>query len=166
MAELARENRRLYHDILSLPVPKRLNAADKAKYQQLLQSQSAPYLARAEKIEHELDQVWNQGNSVQNLQSAYMTASPELQRLYKNEILPLAQNAPPGVKNRLDGLLNTPFRRPSQKDIMIARKELQADPFDVSKAEHLRDLESQSNHPAMVAYLGERIGLLKKGKSL
>jgi tetratricopeptide (TPR) repeat protein len=166
LGQLARENRRLYHDIQSLPVPRRLNAADKRKYQELLQSQSAPYLARAEKIESELNKMWSQSNSVQNLQTAYMTASPELQKLYRSEIGPLAQNAPSGAKNRLQNLLNTPFRRPSQKDILVARRELQASPFDISKAERLRELESQSGRPAMVVYLDERISQLKKGKSL
>ena len=67
---------------------------------------------------------------------------------------------------RLQNLLRTPFRRPSQKDIMVARQQLQANPFDISKAERLRELESQSGKPAMVVYLDERISQLKKGKSL
>lgn len=166
LAQLARENRRLYHDINSLPVPRRLSKEDKAKYSQMLQAQSQPYVVRAEKIEKELEDMWTEGNSVQNLQSAYMTASPELQRLYKEEILPLAISAPSGAKNRLQNLLSTPFRRPSQRDILIARRELQANPFDISKAESLRELERQSGKPAMVVYLDERISQLKKGKPL
>jgi hypothetical protein len=165
LTQLARENRRLYHDILTLPVPRRLSAQDRAKYVQLLHVQSAPYLNRAEKIEVELSAMWNSG-SVQKLQAAYMTASPDLQKLYREEIIPLAQNAPSGAKNRLQNLLNTPFRRPSQKDIMLARRDLESNPFDISKAEHLRELESQSGRPAMVAYLDERISQLKKGKTL
>ncbi len=166
LAQLSRENRRLYQDILSLPVPRRLGAKDRIKYQGLLKSQSQPYLTRAEKIDSELSAMWRESNSVQNLQSAYMTASPELQRLYRNEISPLAASAPPGVKNRLQNLLNTPFRRPSQKDILLARQELQANPFDINKAERLRELESQNGRAAMVAYLDERISVMKKGQSL
>jgi hypothetical protein len=165
LTELARENRRLYHDILQLPTPARLNAADKKKYAALLHAQSAPYLARAEKIEDELSRMWD-SNSVQNLQATYMTSSAELQKLYRDEIKDLAQNAPANAKNRLQNLLNTPFRHPSQKDLMNARRDLQANPFDVSKAENLRQLEQQNNHPAMVAYLDERISQLKQGKSL
>jgi hypothetical protein len=166
LSQLSRENRRLYHDIQALPIPRRLSAAEKAKYQQILHTQSTPYLARAEKIETELGEMWSQSNSVQNLQAAYMTATPEIQKLYREEIIPLAQNAPSGAKNRLTNLLNTPYRRPSQKDIMMARRELQTNPFDISKAEHLRDLESQGGGRAMVVYLDERILQLKKGQSL
>ncbi len=166
LTSLARENRRLYHDIQSLPVPSRLSAIEKQKYQQLLKNQSLPYLTRAEKIEREVSDSWSESNSVQNLQAAYMTATPELQRLYRDEIIPLAVNAPSGAKNRLDGLLNTPYRRPSQKDILLARQELQSHPFDISKAERLRELESHGGRPAMVVYLDERISQLKKGKSL
>lgn len=166
LTQLARENRRMYQDILNLPVPRRLNAAEKAQYQSMLKQQSDPYLARAEKLESELNNIWSQGNSVQNLQTAYMTATPELQRLYRDEISPLAQNAPSGAKNRLINLLETPYKRPSQKDILLARRELQAAPFDISKAQALRELEVQNGRPAMVVYLDERISQLKKGKSL
>ncbi len=166
LSQLARENRRMYQDIQSLPVPRRLSKEEKAKYTALIKQQSEPYLARAEKIESELGDIWSNSNSVQNVQTAFMTATPELQKLYRDEITPLAANAPNGAKNRLMNLLNTPYRRPSQKDILLARRDLQANPFNVSKAESLRALEAQNGRPAMVAYLDERITQLKKGKSL
>lgn len=166
LSELARENRRLYHDILSLPIPRRLSARDRFQYQQLLHQKSEPYLARAEKIELELSEMWGNSNSVQNLQSTYMTATPEMQRLYRNEIVPLAQIAPSGAKNRLDQLLSTPYHRVSQREILQARRDLEQNPFDVSKAERLRELESQGGQPAMVVYLDDRISRLKKGTTL
>lgn len=166
LSQLSRENRRMYQDIQSLPVPRRLSKEERAKYTALIKQQSEPYLARAEKIEQELGDIWSNSNSVQNLQTAYMTAAPELQKLYRDEITPLAANAPGGAKNRLMNLLNTPYRRPSQKDILLARRDLQANPFDVSKAENLRALEAQNGRPAMVAYLDERISQLRKGNSL
>ncbi len=163
---VARENRRFYRDILALPVPARLDAEQKKQYAQLLKTQSDPYLARAEKIETELNQMWNGSNSVQNLQATYMTASPELQKLYRSEITNLAANAPSNAEKRLRNLLNTPYRKPSQKDILLARRDLQAHPFDISKAQNLRELEAQGGRSAMVVYLDERISQLKKGKSL
>ena len=166
LSQLARENRRLYQDISALPVPRRLNPEQRAQYVALMKQKSEPYLARAEKLDAELADMWSGSNSVQNLQTAYMTATPELQKLYRDEIGPLARNAPSGAKNRLLNLLNTPYRRPSQKDIMVARQELQANPFDISKAQNLRALEAQNGRPAMVAYLDERILQLKKGKDL
>lgn len=165
LTQLARENRRLYSNILALPVPRNLNKDQKAQYQQLLNNQSRPYLARAEKIESELSQMWH-SNSVQNLQNAFMTASNDLQRLYRVEITELAAIAPSGAQNRLQNLLNTPYKRPSQRDILLARRELRADPFDISKAKTLRELEAQNGRPAMVVYLDERITQLKTGKSL
>ena len=164
-SQLSRENYRLYHDILALPIPKKLRGQDRIKYQALLKQQSTPYLNRAVKIEQQLSEMWNSG-SVQSLQAAYMTATPEMQKLYKEEIVPLAAIAPSGAKNRLQNLLSTPYRRASQRDIMVARRELQLNPFDISKAEHLRELESQGGRAAMVVYLDERITQLKKGKSL
>ena len=166
LTQLSRENRRLYGDILALPVPSRLNAQQKQQYKDMLKSQSQPYLARAEKIEGELNNMWSGSNSMQNLQAAYMTASPDLQRVYRDEINDLISVAPSNAKSRLQNLLNTPYSRPSQKDLLTARRDLQADPFDISKAKHLRDLEAQTGRPSMVAYLDERISQLKKGKSL
>ncbi|MBX3021967.1 MAG: tetratricopeptide repeat protein [Bdellovibrionales bacterium] len=166
LSQLARENRRLYKDILSLPVPRRLSAEDKQKYLQILKAQSEPYLARAEKIESELNAMWGNSNSVQNLQATYMTSTPELQKFYRDEIKELAAIAPSRAGNRLNNLLNTPFRRPSQKDILTARRDLQKDPFDISKAQSLRELEAQNGKAAMVVYLDARISQLKKGKDL
>lgn len=166
LSQLGRENRRLYQDIQALPVPRRLNAQQRQQYLAQVKQLSDPYLARAEKIESELADMWSNSNSVQNLQTAYVTASPELQSLYREEIGPLAASAPGGARNRLNNLLNTPYRRPSQKDILLARRELQADPFDISKAEQLRALEAQNGRPAMVVYLDERISQLKKGGTL
>ena len=50
LGQLARENRRLYKDILALPVPHRLNAQEKQKYMAMLKAQSLPYQKRAEQI--------------------------------------------------------------------------------------------------------------------
>lgn len=166
LSQLARENRRVYQDIVALPVPAKLNAADKAKYRQLLTAKAQPYLQRSDKINSELADMWSASNSVQGLQAAYMTATPEMQRLYRDEINPLAQNAPEGAANRLRSLLTTPLMRPSQRDVMVARRELQANPFDISKAQRLRDLENQKGSNAMVVYLDERISQLKKGETL
>lgn len=166
LGQMARENRRLYGDITGLPVPRRLNKEQRTQYQRMIQSQSKPYWDKAEGFESELTDIWSNSNSVQNLQTAYMTASSELQRLYRDEIAALAQSAPSRAQNRLRDLLNTPYRRPSQKDILTARRALQADPLDVSKAENLRELESQGGNKAMAVYLDERIAQLKKGKTL
>lgn len=162
---VARENRRFYRDILALPVPAKLDAEQKKQYAQLLKAQSDPYLARAEKIESELNPMWN-GASLQNLQATYMTSSSDLQKLYRNEITDLAAIAPPNAEKRLRNLLNTPYKKPSQKDILLARRALQANPFDIAKAQNLRELEAQGGRSAMVVYLDERISQLKKGKSL
>lgn len=166
LSQLARENRRLYRDILSLPVPQKLDTEQKKQYQQLLKTQSDPYLSRAEKIETELNQMWSQSNSVQNLQNAFMTASNDLQKVYRHEVTLLAGIAPSSAQKRLQNLLNTPYRRSSQREILLARKELQASPFDISKAKQLRELEAQGGRPAMVVYLDERISQLKTGKKL
>lgn len=163
---LARENRRLYNDILNLPIPRRLNKEQREQYVQMIQAQSKPYLDKAEKLEAQLEEVWGQSASMQNLQAAYMNASSDMQRLYRDEISALSQNAPSRAQNRLRELLNTPYRRPSQKDILLARRALQADPLDISKAETLRQLESQGGSQAMASYLDERIAELKKGKTL
>jgi tetratricopeptide (TPR) repeat protein len=166
LSQLARENRRLYNNILDLPIPRKLDTQQKVQYQKLLEGQSQPYLARAEKIESELSQMWHSSNSVQNLQNAFMTASNELQKLYRAEVTELAAIAPSGAQNRLQNLLNTPYKRPSQRDILLARRELRENPFDLSKAKTLRELEAQNGRPAMVVYLDERISQLKTGKSL
>ena len=161
LSVLARENRRLYHDILSLPVPARLKGADRVQYQTLLKQQSDPYLATAEKIEQQLEQTWNDSGSIANMQATFNAASSDLRGLYRNEIAQLTTIAPPNAKTRLQSLMSTPFERPSSREIMDARRELKAHPFDVSRAQSLRDLESRAGDPAMIAFLDERIAQLK-----
>lgn len=166
LSQLARENRRLHDDILNLPVPRRLNKDQRAEYTKMIQAQSEPYMERAEQLDSEIEQIWSSSNSLSNLQSAYMGASPELQKVYRDEISILSLNAPSRAQNRLRDLLSTPYRRPSQKDILMARKAVQADPFSISKAESLRELEAQGGNSTMALYLDERIDQLKKGEQL
>ena len=162
LSVLARENRRLYHDILSLPVPARLKGPDRVQYQTLLKQQSDPYLATAEKIEQQLAQTWADSGSITNMQNTFNAASSDLRGLYRNEIAQLTQIAPPSAKSRLQAVMNTPFERPSAREITAARQDLKAHPFDVSKAQALRDLEARNGQPAMTAYLDERITQSKK----
>jgi len=162
LSVLARENRRLYHDILSLPVPARLKGPDRVQYQTLLKGQSDPYLATAEKIEQQLEQAWADSSSIANMQATFNAASSELRGLYRNEIAQLTQIAPASAKSRLQSVMNTPFERASNREISTARQDLRSHPFDVRKAQALRELESRNGQPAMVAFLDERIGQLKK----
>ncbi len=163
---LARENRRLEQDILALPVPSRLEKDQKVEYQKMIKAQSQTYLNQALKIESEIETMWNSSKTVQNLQAAYMTAASDLQRLYKDEIMLLTQSAPRRAQTRLNDLIKSTYRRPSQKEILAARRALSSDPFDISKAKNLRELEAQGGNAAMAIYLDERIDQLKKGKTL
>lgn len=166
LSQLSRENKRLYKDIMALPIPSKLKGEDRQRYQQLLAQRSQPYADRAAQIEREVAAMWSESNTWQNIEAVYQQASPELRSLYRNELVTLSQSAPDSAKNRLDNLLNTPYRRPTRQQVMFARRELEADPFSESKVQRLRDLESQSGGTSMVAYLDARLNELKKRKSL
>ncbi|MGE4132619.1 MAG: tetratricopeptide repeat protein [Bdellovibrionales bacterium] len=163
---LARENRRLYHDILALPIPRRLSPADRNQYQSLLKAQSDPYLQRAERLESRLKSHWGGSATLHDVQTAYRSASQDIQKLYAREMKSLIECAPPHAQNHLKDLLSTPYRKPSQRDILIARRALQEQPFDLARAQALRDLESKAGRASMVVFLDQRIDSIKKGTTL
>lgn len=165
-SQLARENRRLYNDINALPIPRKLQGEDRERYVQLLGEQSKPYLEKADQLDEQVSNMWSDSESLRNIESVYTQASVELQKLYREELRPLISTASWSAKNRLDNLLNTPYRRPSRQDVMLARRELQANPWDEGKVQALRDLENQSGRYSMVAYLDARLNELKKKDNL
>lgn len=166
LATLARENQRLYADIKDLPVPRRLKGLDRERYRALLAQQSRPYAEKAQALGNELNRRWQKSDSLDALQTAYMNSSTDMRNILKVEISALKNTAPGSTQSRLDRVLRTPSQHPSQKEILTAKRALKEDPFDVRKAEHLRQLAARSGAMPMVAYLDERIHQLKKGATL
>jgi hypothetical protein len=162
---LAQENKRLGDDLLRLPAPRKLNAAQKEQYHQLLRQKANGFYMAASNFERQWSAKWNDG-AVNQITSNFQNSSWEIQNVLKTEVQILSQNAPEGAKNRLLSALKERRERPSNRELLEARQSLQQDPFDSSKIQRLRELEKQAGRMTMVSYLDARLLQLKKGASL
>ena len=141
---LAKENRRLADDLLRLTAPRRLNAAQKQQYHALLQQKSNGFMMTAARFE----QQWQANGRKARSAKWNETFRPPLRKfsdVLKSEIQILSANAPENARARLQRFLREQHGRPSQREIMMARLDLQKDPFDRSKIEHF---ENWKNKPA------------------
>jgi len=162
---LAKENKRLGDDLLKLPAPRKLNAAQKAEYRQLLSQKANGFYAAASNFERQWNAKWSE-SAITAITSNFQNSSWEIQNALKVELQILSQNAPESAKNRLLTALRERRERPSNRELLTARQEVQSDPFDSSKIQALRELEKQAGRMTMVSYLDARLLQLKKGASL
>jgi tetratricopeptide (TPR) repeat protein len=162
---LAKENKRLADDLLRLPAPRKLSKMQKEQYHQLLRQKANGFYMQASNYERQWAAKWNE-RAIDEITRNFQNASWEVQNVLKTEIQILSQNAPEGAKNRLLAALKERRERPSNRELLTARQELQSDPFDTSKIQRLRELEKQAGQMTMVSYLDARLLQMKKGASL
>lgn len=162
---LAKENKRLGDDLLRLPAPRKLNRAQTEQYHQLLRQKANAFYMNASNFERQWNAKWSD-SAVDEITRNFENSSWEIQNVLKFELQILSQNAPDGAKNRLLTALRERRERPSNRDLLMARQDLQQDPFDASKIQRLRELEKQAGRMTMVAYLDARLVQLKKGTAL
>jgi hypothetical protein len=162
---LAKENKRLADDLLRLPAPAKLNKMQKEQYHQLLRQKANGFFMQASMFERQWAAKWND-RAIEEITRNFQNASWEVQAVLKTEIQILSQNAPDSAKNRLLETLKERRERPSNRELLTARQDLQRDPFDTSKIQRLRELEKQAGSTTMVSYLDARLLQMKKGASL
>lgn len=95
---VAKENRRLHDEILSLPAPKGLKGQEKKRYSLLIERQVQPFARKAGAVEHKLASFWSASESYSR--SVEASAGPKRQMLAREARI-LAMGAPASVAKRL-----------------------------------------------------------------
>lgn len=151
-----RENERMVKDLMGLPVPPRLNAAQKAEYMALLEQQSRPFGQKAQVARQKLMEFWGNERALGSLIAEYNNARPEVKPLLRDELRVLAEFSGGGSRNsRLQAVLRD--GEPSRKELLDARTAVRQDPKNKRNVQRLRELETKIGHPLMATYLENRL---------
>jgi hypothetical protein len=161
----SRENKRLYSDILALPVPRKLKGAQRQTYMAQVNAQAGTYLEKHKAIESKLQGFWSDRATFDSMTAEYSGASPEIRSLLGRELRQIAQMAPSSVRSQLEtGMANSDLTKLAQ-EASRATVEAKQRPFSVSSIERLRRVENARGRETMVAYLDARITKMNAQKN-
>ncbi len=167
LTTLARENIRLYNDVIALPAPKKLKGPQfqnqLQKYHQMVADGVRGYLQRSDEITRKLNVLWSDSNSQSRMTAALNSARPEFRPMLSSIVGRLAEIAPAGVKPELRNEMAKSNALPTEREVLAAREQAKASPFDPSTLQKLRNLEEGRGRETMVAYLDARLLKLKTG---
>lgn len=160
LAQVYHENSKLVQDILALPAPKQLDAAQKKFYQEQVQLQVKPYITQAIAIKEKVSEMWDTAikHSVfKDLYDLSEEANKPGSRLAFSEIEKLKKAA------EMSGQKESPFinfTRERQKVATEAtklQKDIAENPFNFNDIEKLKSLQKALGRGPMVAYLESRL---------
>ena len=162
---LSRENKRLYGEIVALPVPTKLKGVQRTTYVRLVEQSARGYLHRGQEIDNKLAVLWGDFKAEQSLIHDYRGLRPEFRPLVASELRQLSSIAPSSIKRELDDELNNRTTLPSDQEIASARADAKQKPFNTGSLTTLRDLEDKRGRDTMVAYLDARLMKMKIGET-
>jgi hypothetical protein len=167
LSYIARESDRFYSEILSLPMPEQLTPEEQGEYMRLLGEKAEPYKAKAAQAKAKVTEFWNdstwQTSMMTKLNGEYSAvAQNEKVQLIKvaedknKAVLAAMNTSGVGTVVAKDNKATKPTTI-SAADIAAAQAQVKNEPFNVSKIQILKDLESKNGNRAMVQYLEGRI---------
>ncbi len=165
---IARESDRFYSEILSLPMPEGLSTEEQGEYMRLLGEKAEPYKAKAAQAKAKSTEFWNDSTwttaMTTKLSGNYAAlAQNEKAQLTKvaddkNKATLAAMNSTAGATVAKETKASTAKTTTvSVTDIETAKTQVKNEPFNVTKIQTLKDLESKNGNRAMVQYLEGRI---------
>lgn len=159
---VAKENKRFYTEVLSLPTPDGLTGEDEQQYLGLLSQQVAPNQSKSEMAETKLKEFWAD-KSVHEKYKAALTANPEWAPLIADEVSMVAAIAPADQKasfaeiQALATAKPAVTNQPTFAELENARMNLKKNPFEISAVKNVLELEKRTDRTAMVEYLESRL---------
>ncbi len=160
---VSRENRRLYNDLLRLPVPASLKGEQRRVYARTVEANAKGYLSKADQVDKKLNLLWGDGEEQKSLVSDYRYSRREIRPVLGRELRQLAKVAPTAIRKELEEEMQVESDSPLDRKIMAARREAESNPFDPQTLEKLKELEIVKGRETMVAYLDARLMKLKSG---
>jgi tetratricopeptide (TPR) repeat protein len=164
LAVLSRENKRLYDDILALPIPRKLKVSQREQYQRMVAAQAQVYKDKHRAIEGKLQPFWSNRGEIDAMLAEHAAARPEMRNLLARELRMIAGVAPGSIRRGIESGLQSGSKLPSETELASARREAQEKPFNARSLERLKNLENGRGRETMVAYLDARLTKLKEGE--
>lgn len=163
---VAKESKRFYEELLSLPLPAGLKPEEENEYMNLLGQQAAPYNMKSEQAQSKVNEFWGASQWKPDLQAAAKTPAVDasLFNFELNEIKALARTEDVQFLLSLNSTLNkAEVKKPTVQEIEMAKTQLRNLPMDKQAVVNLMDLEKQMENQSMVQYLQGRLKLLESG---
>lgn len=165
LSNLSFENRRLAHDIVRLPAPKGLKAAQRAQYKQLIEDQVAPYNQKSEAVLAKTNDLWNskEDSSILDIMDLSISGHLPGSKLALEELRAVNQVAKRLSYSSLTLTKKWQQRQKLSLELTSVRTLVSKNPFDSGYLEKMKEIETKLNSGPMVAYLDARIADLKTG---
>lgn len=163
LSTIARENRRLYNDLLALPAPRKLTKEQGQQYLALVKVKADPFRIRAEESEKKLKEFKDNDRAINEMTAALENSKGRVREMLTNDALTIARVASGSHRRQLESAVKSQPDKPSINEIARAKTRLANDPFDASVAQDLKRLAEKRGEVTMVAFLDARIQQLKKG---
>lgn len=166
LSQVAFENSKLVKDIMALPIPKQLTAAQKKYYQEQMQLQVKPYITQAITVKEKVSELWDSAirqSVFKDLHDLSEESDKPGSLLARAEILKLTKAA------TLAGITENPFINFTRERHKVAteaselRKSISEDPFNSKDIEKYKSLQKRLGNGPMVAYLESRSRTLQIG---
>lgn len=163
---LAVESKRLYDNILALPMPAGLSDDEQRQYLELLGQQAAPHQERAQEAGAKAQEFWSNGAVAQQVPAMVKAESGAVRALLRSQVEIVAAVAPDTLRAQWQSEIGSPQAQNesgvANSAVVKARNDLRADPMNSEKLKLLLEVEKQSGNAVMVTYLE---GRLAKGAS-
>ncbi len=159
------ENERMVRDLVALPIPAKLTAAEQKQYLAILKQKSKPYYMKAKLSQQRESEIWERSSALPRLLKDYANVRPELKKLLRHELQLLA--ALPNNSKMHANVLNALNEETlTWNDLVTARKTVAENPDNANDIEKLKNLETKIGHPLMSSYLEARLNQIQRGRSL
>ena len=168
---IARESDRFYSEILSLPMPDQLSAEEQGEYMRLLGEKAQPYKAKSEQALAKANEFWNDSTWAASLTTKLSGTYAPLAVNEKNQLMKVAQDKNKAVLATINSNVAASSASIAQArdekaatvsatDIELAKTDVKSEPFNISKIQILKEMETKNGNRAMVQYLEGRINEL------
>jgi hypothetical protein len=156
LSVVARENQRVYEDVIALPIPKKLKGEQRHQYQMMVESNARVYSQKHDKIEQKLAGLWADDGVQSQMDRDARSAQPSVRRLLETQMKKVADVAPSEKRSSWTESIKAVSAMPTERQVADARRELIEKPFNVPSIEKLREIEQERGRETMVAYLDAR----------
>jgi hypothetical protein len=165
LSNLSYENKRLAQDILRLPTPRGLKAAQKAQYKKLIEDQVAPYNQKSQALLSKTNDLWNskEDSSILDIMDLSIQNHLPGNKLAVEELRAVNSVAKRLNYSNLTLTKKWQQRQKLSQELSSVRTLVSKNPFDSSYLEKMKDIETKLSSGPMVAYLDARLADLKSG---
>jgi hypothetical protein len=160
LAQVYHENSKLVQDILALPAPKQLDAAQKKFYQEQVQLQVKPYITQAITVKEKVAEMWDVAIKQAVFKDLFDLAEESTKPgslLASAEIEKLKKAAEQSGQKENPFINFTRERHKVATEANQLQKSIVEDPFNFNDIEKLKSLQKALGRGPMVAYLESRL---------